>query len=171
MRKRSFSMICVYLAAAGLACADAIPVGKWEPAAERCAGEVAALRGVWRSRLSFLPAYGDSKLVAYLASLGARQPGVAVLPVFTSEPIYFRSNHIVFLSTGFILRAASERELTEAIRSAPVEVRTRDLPGCAAMAQFVPASFPDVLLRLAGQVAGYEDVTVRRLRTREAGAP
>jgi hypothetical protein len=110
------------------------------------------------------------ELVLYVASLGAREPGVAVLPVLAAEPIYFRSNHIVFLSTGFILKAGSERELVEAIRSAPVEVQTRDLPACASVAASAPASFSDVHLRLAGQLAGYEDVTLRRLRRRDTGA-
>jgi hypothetical protein len=170
MRKGFFSMVCVSLAAAGLACAESLPMGRLEPAGERCGGEISALRGVWRPGQSFLPAYGDMELVLYMASLGAHEPGVAVLPVFSSEPVYFRSNHIVFLSTGFILKAGNERELMEAIRSAPVEARTRDLPACAAMTPSAPASFSDVRLRLAGQVAGYEDVTVRRLRRRDVGA-
>jgi len=76
----------------------------------------------------------------------------------------------VFLSTGFILQATSEAELTDAIRNARVEVQTRDLPACAAMAPWAPGSFSDVRLRLAGQVAGYEDVTVRRLRIRDTTA-
>ena len=113
-----------------------------------------------------MPAYGDWQLVLYVASLGAREQGVAVLPVYTSEPVYFRSNHIVFLSTGFILQATSERDLTEAIRNARVEVQTSDLPACAAMVPWLPVSFSDVRQRLARQVAGYEDVAVRRLRIR-----
>jgi hypothetical protein len=169
MRKCLFSMVYVCLAAEGLAFADSLPVDSWEPAAVRCAGEISALRGVWRSRQVFFPAYGDLHLVVYLASLVARRPGLAVVPVFTSEPVVFRSNHVVFLSTGFILKAESESDLMEAIRSAPVEVQTQDLPACAAMdvAPWVPASFHDLRLRLAGQLAGYEDVTVRRLRKRD----
>jgi hypothetical protein len=158
-------MVWVSLAAAGLACADSL-----QPVSERCAGEIFALRGVWRTGQVFLPAYGDLELVLYMASLGAREPGIAVVPAFSSKPVYFRSKHIVFISTGFILKAGSEKELVEAIRNAPVEVRTGDLAACAAMVPWVPASFPDVRLRLAGQLAGYEDVTVRRLRRRETGA-
>ena len=172
MRKWCFSMVFVSLAAAGPARADSL-----QPTAGRCAGEISALRGVWRPRQVFLPAYADLELVLYMASLGAREPGVAVVPVLSSEPLYFRSKKIVFISTGFILQAGSERELEEAIRTAPVEVQTRDLPACAAVATFggagiiqrAPASFPDVRLRLAGQLAGYEDVTVRRLRKRDTG--
>jgi hypothetical protein len=125
---------------------------------------------VWRPGQVFLPAYGDLELVLYVASLGAREPGVAVLPVLSSEPLYFRSNHIVFLSTGFILKAGSEKELTEAIRSARVEAQTPDLPACSKMTPSAPASFSDAKLRLAGQLAGYQDVTVRRLRRRDTGA-
>jgi hypothetical protein len=169
MRKRLFPTMIVSLAATGLAWADSLPVLKWEPAAVRCANEISLMHGVWRSRQAFLPVYGDLELVVYLASLGARQAGVAVLPVFSPEAFYFRSNAIVFLSTGFILKAGSERELTEAIRRARVEVRTQELPGCAAMTPWAPASFADVRRRLAGQVAGYEDVTVRRLRRRDTG--
>jgi hypothetical protein len=160
-------MVCGSLAAAGLACPDSLPVGRGEPAGERCASEISALRGVWQSARVFLPAYGDLELVLYVASLGAREPGVAVLPVFAAEPVCFRSKHVVFLSTGFILKAGSERELTEAIRSARVEVQSRDLPACAAMTPRVPASLAEIRRRLAGQVAGYEDVTVRRLRRRD----
>jgi hypothetical protein len=170
MKKCFLSMVCVSLAAAGLTCAESLPGGTREPAGERCAGEISALRGVWRPGQVFLPVYGDLELVLYVASLGAREPGVAVLPVLSSEPVYFRSNHVVFLSTGFILKAGSEKELTEAIRSARVEVRTRDLPACSTMTPSAPASFSDVRLRLAGQLAGYEDVTVRRLRRRDSGA-
>jgi len=122
---------------------------------------------VWRPGQVFLPAYADLELVLYVASLGAREPGVAVLPVLSAEPVYFRSHHIVFLSTGFILKAESEKELTEAIRSARVEVQTRDLPACSTLAPSAPASFSDAKLRLAGQLAGYQDVTVRRLRRRD----
>ena len=163
-------MICAALAAAGLACAESLPLGRAEPAGERCAGEISAMRGVWRSGQVFLPVYGDLELVLYVASLGAREQGVAVLPVLAFEPIHFRSKHIVFLSTGFILKAGSEKELTDAIRSAPVEVQTGDLPACSAMAPSAPASFSDIRLRLAGQLAGYEDVTVRRLRRRVTAA-
>jgi hypothetical protein len=127
------------------------------------------MHGVWGPGQVFLPAYADLELVAYLASLQARHPGVAVIPVFTSEPVYFRSNHVVFLSTGLILLAASERELTDAIRGARVEAQTRDLPACGAIVTRLPASFADVQRRLAGQVAGYRDVTVRRLRSRDVG--
>ncbi len=169
MRKWPFYMMCICIAAA-LAQADSLPVASRQRSAERCAGEIASMRGVWRSPQVFMPAYGDLDLVLYVASLGAREPGLAVLPVFTSEPIYFRSNHIVFLSTGFILQATSEAELTDAIRNARVEVQTRDLPACAAMVPWVPGSFSDIRLRLAGQVAGYEDVAVRRLRTRGTAA-
>jgi hypothetical protein len=169
MRKRLLSTISVSLATLGLGWADSLPTVRWEPAAERCASEISLMHGVWRSRQAFLPAYGDMDLVVYLASLGDRHTGVAVMPVFSSEAIYFRSKNIVFLSTGFILKAGSERELTEAIRRARVEVRTQELPACAAMTPWAPASFADVRRRLAGQVAGYEDVTVRRLRTRDTG--
>ena len=170
MWKRLLLTITVCLAAMGPSHADSLPVLMWEPAAVRCANEISLMHGVWRSRQAFLPAYGDLELVVYLASLGARQPGVAVLPVFSSESFYFRSNAIVFLSTGFILKAGSERELTEAIRRARVEARTQELPGCAAMTPWAPASFSDIRRKLEGQVAGYKDVTVRRLRIREIGA-
>jgi hypothetical protein len=170
MRNCFFSMVCVSLAASGLATSASLPMGRREPLAGRCAGEISIMRGVWRSGQVFLPAYGDMELVSYMASLGPREPGVAVIPVLTSEPIYFRSKNVVFLSTGFILKAGSEKELTEAIRTARVEVKTRELPGCAAMAPSVPSSFPDIHLRLAEQLAGYEDVTVRRLRSRDTAA-
>jgi hypothetical protein len=164
-------MVCVCLAAAGPASAEALSLGGREPAAERCAGEISAARGVWRSGQVFLPAYGDMELVMYLASLAAREPGVAVLPVFSSEPIVFRSNRVVFLSTGFILKAGSESELMQAIGSARVEFQTRSgLPACAAMTPSAPASFADVRLRLTGQLGGYQDVTVRRLHRRDPGA-
>jgi hypothetical protein len=169
MRNRPFSIICVSLAAVGLACADSLPASRWDPAAEGCAREITMMHGVWRPGQVFLPAYADLDLVAYLASLHARHPGVAVIPVFTSEPVSFRGNHVVFLSTGLILKAGSEGELTDAIRKARVEVQTRDLPACAAMVTWQPASFADVQRRLAGQVAGYGDVTVRRLRSRDTG--
>jgi hypothetical protein len=167
MKKCLFSMVWVSLAAAGLACADSPAVSRREPAGESCAVEISAMRGVGRPGQVFLPAYGDLELVLYMASLGAREQGVAVLPVLASEPIYFRSNHVVFLSTGFILKAGSERELTEAIRSARVEVQTRDLPACSTMAPPATVSFSDVRQRLAGQVAVYQDMTVRRLRRRD----
>ena len=169
MRKRLFSMVCVSLATAGLACADSLPAVKWEPAAERCAREITLMHGVWGPAQVFLPAYADLDLVVYLASLETHHPGIAVVPVFTSDPVYFRSNHVVFLSTGFILKVGSETELTEAIQNAPVEARTQDLPACAAMTPWATASFADVRRRLAGQVSGYQGVTVRRLRSRDTG--
>jgi hypothetical protein len=171
MRNCFFSMVCICLAAAGLASADALSLGSREPAADRCAAQVSELRGVWRPGQVFLPAYGDLELVLYLASLGASEPGTTMLPVLSAEPLVFRGNHVVFLSTGFILKARSEKELMEAIRSARVEVRTQDLPACAAMTPSATASFADVQLRLAGQLAGYQDVTVRRLRRRDTGSP
>jgi hypothetical protein len=171
MRKCLFSIVCLFLAAAEPACADALSLGRREPAVERCTGEISELRGVWRPGQVFLPAYGDLELVSYLASLGASEPGIAMLPVLSAEPLVFRGNHVVFLSTGFILKARSEKELMEAIRSARVEVQTRDLPACSSMTPSAPASFADVRLRLAGQLAGYEDVTVRRLHRRDTGAP
>jgi len=126
------------------------------------------MHGVWRSPQTFLPAYADLDLVSYLASLGFRHPGIAVVPVFSSEPVYFRGNHIVFLSTGFILQAAGEKELTEAIRNARVELQsTRVLPACAAMAPAAPADFSNIQRRLAEQTAAYQDVTARRLRRRD----
>jgi hypothetical protein len=112
------------------------------------------MHGVWRPGQGFLPAYADLELVVYLASLQARHPGVAVIPVFSSEPVYFRGNHVVFLSTGLILKVGSEQALTDAIRGARVEVQTRDLPACAAMATWRPTSFAAVQQRLAGQVGG-----------------
>jgi len=157
-------MVCLGLATTGLAPAASLPAVSRQPAS--CAGEVARMRGVWRSPQVFMPAYGDWELVLYLASLGPREQGVAVLPVFSSEPIYFRSSHIVFLSTGFILKAASENELLEAIRNAPPEVRTGDLPACSAMLPSTTVSFSDIQRRLTEQLAGYPDVTVRRLRIR-----
>jgi hypothetical protein len=129
------------------------------------------MHGVWRPGQGFLPAYADLELVVYLGSLQARHPGIAVIPVFSSEPVYFRGNHVVFLSTGLILKAGSEQPLTDAIRGARVEVQTRDLPACAATMTLLPASsFAAVQQRLAGQVAGYGDVSGRRLRSRSAGA-
>jgi hypothetical protein len=169
MRKHLFSSISVCLAVAGLAWADSLPTVRWEPPAERCANEITLMHGVWRGSQAFLPAYADLHLVEYLASLGARQAGVAVVPVFSSEAIYFRSDNIVFLSTGFILKAESETELTEAIQGARIEVRTRKLPACAAMTPWAPSSFADIRQMLAGQVSGYEDVTLRRLRSRGPG--
>jgi hypothetical protein len=169
MRNRLFPLVCLSLAAVGLACADSLPAGRWEPAAEQCAREITMMHGVWRPGQGFLPAYADLELVVYLASLPARHPGVAVIPVFGSEPVYFRGNHVVFLSTGLILKAGSEQALTDAIRGARVEVQTRDLPACAAMATWLPTSFAAVQQRLAGQVAGYGDVSVRRLRGRDTG--
>lgn len=80
---------------------------------------------MWRSREVFLPAYADLETLVYLLSLGARQPGVAVVPVYGSAPIYFRSNHVVFLSTGFILKAGSESELTEVIQTHGLRSRHR----------------------------------------------
>jgi hypothetical protein len=163
-------MLCVGVAAAALARADGlIPVDPWGQT-ERCAGEISAMRGVWRPWQVFLPAYADLELVAYLASLGARHPGVAVVPMYSSEPTYFRSNHVVFLSTGFILKAGSEKELAEAIRTARVEVQSPILPACAAIAPRAPTSFADVRHRLAERVAGYEVMTARRLRRRATDA-
>ncbi len=170
MRNRLFPLVCVSLAAVGLACADSLPAGKWEPAAEQCAREITMMHGVWRPGQGFLPAYADLELVEYLSSLQARHPGIAVIPVFTSEPVYFRSNHVVFLSTGLILKAGSEQALTDAIRGVRVEVQTRDLPACAATMTLPPASFAAVQQRLAGQVAGYGNASARRLRIRDTGA-
>jgi hypothetical protein len=167
MRKRFFSMVGVSVVVAGLAGADSLPASRWDPVAERCANEITLMHGAWRPGQVFLPAYADLELVTYLASLPGRHPGVAVVPVYTAEPISFRSNHVVFLSTGLILKAGSERELSDAIRAARVEVQTRDLPACGAMATRPATSFVEVQQRLAAQVAGYASASVRRLRSRD----
>jgi hypothetical protein len=169
MRKHLFWTICLCATAGRLACAESLPTAKWEPVVEQCAREINLMHGVWRGGKVFLPAYADLTLVVYLASLQGRHPRIAVVPVFNPEPISFRGNHVVFLSTGLILRAGSEKELTEAIRGAKADTEARDLPACAAMAPLAAASFQDVHERLAGQMASYDDVTVRRLRRRNAG--
>lgn len=169
MRRRLISAVTICLAACG-ACAESLPSNRWDPGAERCAGEISRLHGVWRREQAFLPAYGDLELVLYLAALGARQHGVAVVPVYASDPLCFRSAHVVFLSTGLILRAGSERELADAIRGARVEVHAGVMPACAAMTPRVSATLPDIQQRLAAQLAGYGDVIARRLRLRAAAA-
>jgi hypothetical protein len=171
MWQRFCCVVWASLAAAEPAGAGSLPAGGWDPGAERCGAEILALHGVWRPRQGFLPAYADLELVWYLASLGARERDVAVIPVYAPEPVYFRSGGVVFLSTGFILKAGGEKALTDAIRSARVEIRTEELPACAAMSPRAPASFADAVRRLAREVAEYEGATARRLRRRDTGAP
>ena len=157
-----------WVAAAGLAAgADRLPGRVWEPTAEQCASEIVTLHGVWHGEQVFLPAYADLELVRYLAGLGAREPGVAVIAVYAADAVYFRSQNVVFLSTGFILRAGSEGALREAIGRAPFGVRSGELAACAGMAVPAPASFADVVGRLGRAVAEYERLTARRLRRRE----
>ena len=176
---RLFSIACVCVAAAGLAGAEPPAVAPYMPAFDRCAGEILALHGVWLAGQTYLPVFGDMQLVEYLASLrGAAttdgQPGPAIVPVYSSNAIHFRNRNIVFLSTGFILRAGSERELTAAVqletrhRPAPKRgVQSVALPGCVAPGAAAPAGFADVRLRLAVEVAEYQDFTTPRLRRRE----
>jgi len=170
MGQRTLSVVCAVLAAVGLAWADSPSDGESGPAAERCAAEIFMMHGVWRSDQVFLPAYADLELVKYLASLPAREPGVAIIPVYAAEPIYFRSQQVVFLSTGFILQAGSEQILNAAIRGARIRSRTPDLPACAALPPSDPASLPELVGRLALKVAEYERMTSRRLRLRDSPA-
>ena len=102
MRRYLFPLACICLAVPRPAPAASLPAIKRQAAEGRCASDIVTMRGVWRSPEVFLPAFADWELVQYLASLG-RAEGVAVLPVFSSEPACFRGNRIVFLSTGFIL--------------------------------------------------------------------
>ena len=160
---------CLCLFATLVAPAATLPTDKAERAAGLCAAEVATVRGVWRSPTVFLPVFANWELVQYLASLG-RAEGVSVLPVYTSDPACFRSNHVVFLSTGFILKTTSELELIAAIRRARVQVQSPDLPSCVAMPASAPAGFSEIVRCLAAEVAAYQDLTARRLRVRETAA-
>ena len=134
--------------------------------AARCAGEMMQLHGVWRSPETFLPAYADWQLVEYLASLRASEPGVPVLPVFSPEPVYFRSKDVVFVSTGFILGAGSERELTDAIRAAKLEVTSPELPHCGAVSVPGSGTLIEIQRKLAAAIADYQALNARRLHRR-----
>ncbi len=169
MRIRVLIAVCGWLAAISPADAGSLPK-KAAPNETGCAGEVLALRGVWLSQQVFLPAFGDLDLLKYLASLGGRKAGVAVLPVLSSEPFYFRSDKVVFVSTGFILNAADERELIGAIQSARRKVRTRALPACAVLSPVASERLADIRQRLAAQVAEYEGTAALRLLRREPAA-
>ncbi len=148
--------------------ADSLSIGRTELLSERCAAEMSVLHGVWRSPEIFLPLYGDLELVTYLAARGGRDPGIAVLPVFSPEPLSFRSRHVVFLSTGLILKAASAKELAGAIRTAAIEVRTEALPACGALAPRATADLAGLQRRLAAQIAEYERLATRRMQRRDA---
>ena len=166
MRNGYRALVCALLLAGG-ASAGSLPSVLRSPAAERCAGEILNLHGVWRAPEVFTPAYADWPLVAYLASLKTVEPNLAVVPVYSSEPFYFRSNHVVFVSTSFILQAGSEAELTEAIRTARVSVRSADLPHCGAMEAQAATGLVAAQRRLAAQVAEYEALSARRLKKRD----
>ncbi len=169
MRKYVLIAVCICLASAGPAAAGS-PPKTTTPSETGCADEVLALRGVWLPQQVFLPAFGDLDLLKYLASLGGRKAGVAVLPLLSSEPVYFRSDKVVFVSTGFILNASGETELAGAIQSARRKVRTPALPSCAVMSTARSERFADVRQRLAAQVAAYEGIGALRLLRREPAA-
>jgi hypothetical protein len=160
MRNRVITLVGVGIFSVGISCGESRAVA-------RCAGEIAAMHGVWVSPQSFLPVYGDWELMAYLGSVKGADTGVPVLPVFSPEPLYFRSAHVVFVSTGFILKARSEKELAEAIQKAPLTVLSRVLPACGAMTSSLPAGFAETQQRLQEHLAGYEDVTTRHLKRRD----
>jgi hypothetical protein len=138
------------------------------PSVARCAADIAAMHGVWVSPQSFLPVYADWELAAYLASVKGAGIGVPVLPVFSPEPLYFRSAHVVFVSTGFLLKAASRQEIAEAIATAPLAVVSRALPACAAIGPSLSGDFAGMKRRLTEQLSGYDDVTTKRLRRRDS---
>jgi hypothetical protein len=114
---------------------------------------------------SFLPVYGNWELMTYLASVKGAE-AAPVLPVFSPNPLVFRSAHVVFVSTGLILKAESETALADAIRQAPLTVLSRELKGCTAIAPLT-AGLGEVQQHLAEQLAGYNDMTTRHLRRRD----
>jgi hypothetical protein len=159
MRNGVFTLVTAGIFSLGIAAAES-------PAVAQCAGEIAAMHGVWAGPQSFLPVYGDWKVMAYLASVKGPQVRVPVVPVFSSEPLYFRSTHVVFVSTGFLLKVGSEQELAEAIEKAPLTVLSRSLPACTAIEPMADSGLAGLQERLAQQLAGYDDVTTRRLHRR-----
>jgi len=159
MRNGVFTLLAVGIFSLGIATAES-------PAVSRCAGEIAAMHGVWAGPESFLPVYGDWNIMAYLASVKGPGIGVPVLPVFSAEPLYFRSAHVVFVSTGFLQKVGSEQELAEAIEKAPLNVLSRALPACTAIQPVADGGLAGLQERLSQQLAAYDDVTTRRLHRR-----
>jgi hypothetical protein len=159
MRNAVFTLVTAGIFSLGVATAES-------PSVSRCAGEIGAMHGVWAAPESFLPVYGDWKIIAYLATVKGPGIGVPVLPVFSPEPLYFRSAHVVFVSTGFLLSVRSDQELADAIDSAPLTVLTRALPACSAIKPIADGGLAGVQERLSQQLTAYDEVTTRRLHRR-----
>ncbi len=142
-----------------------------------CLREVVSLHGVWHTKEAYLPIYADVKAVTYLASLGARaaadQAGLAILPVYSPEPVHFRQGSYIFLSTALILEAADEQTLLRAIQGdIPTQWSRRAVgsagrvSACAAPALLDTDSFEEIRNRLARQISQYQDDRTPRLKRR-----
>ena len=137
------------------------------------------MRGVWQSPQVYFPLYADWDTLAYLGALGVRAvgnqgPRVAVLVVYSAETIHFRLGDFVFLSTGLIIGARSERELIDAIQTEFQRSRGKMPVGpsaCVGLTLGTTASFSEVQQRLAAQVAEYARRVTPRLKRREELRP
>jgi hypothetical protein len=163
-------IVCGWVMVAGVLFAET-----GEPLAPAaCETEMTAIRGVWRSPQVFAPLYADWDTVAYLATLSARatggRPPVAVLPVYSDEPVHFSRGGFVFLSTALIVGAHSEQELIDAIQTELQGSRSKKQgwpSACVAVTPGPITSFLERQQRLADQVTEYAKMARPRLKRRE----
>jgi hypothetical protein len=153
--RKSLFLYCAGLIIAGWANA-ATEVSLAEPtAANSRVLEAMAHHGVWFSNSVYLRFYADQGLIDYLGSLtGVEEHDIAILPVFSSEPVHFRRGHLIFVSTGLILQAHDEVEFLRAVQS--------EMPTAGGSAQ----GFQALQARLATQIAQYLEATSPHLRRR-----
>jgi len=142
-----------------------------ELASSACASQISALHGVWQSPQVYVQLYADWDTVAYLAALRDRvmlntQQPVALLPVYSTEPIHFRQGYFVFLSTALIGKAESEEALIETIhadlQSRPAK-RFFPQPACAVWSADSSATLSGIQERLATQLAQYASLAAPRV--------
>ena len=152
--KRLILIVSAWLVPIGLAHAEnSLPVPTTVSISARAA-DAYSLHGVWYSSRVYLPFYSDLELAAYLSSLPGPADDLAVLPVYSAQPIHFRRGRYVFVSTGLILQARDERELLGTIH--------REIPSAGTTG----SDFHEVQSRLAAQIAQYIEISRPRLRRR-----
>ncbi len=153
----------------------------WGAGGSRCALEIENLHAVSHGAASF-PLYSDVELATYLNAVLTRAglpAGVAgratVLPVYSPDPLSFRRENRIFISTALLLDLTTEEELLRVLQMRlPQRKKSHRAPPsppsfACSLSGPDQRSFDEVRATLATQLTRYEEWSRPRLKTRSTG--
>ena len=144
----------------------------------QCSSEFESLRFVATPQGPRIPLYWDQNLINYLTQaygdtqqMGSSVAGPVVLPLYSANPMIFRSGSYVFVTTGLLSKIRSEAELLHfferPLTSAPGKRNGVSLRNCGVLTPESTA-FAPVWSHLKESLTRYEAGTHLRLKRRAA---